>query len=199
MLGLALETRDDTTQGHTRRVVELSEALGRHLRLSAAQLESLRQGTYLHDLGKLQIPDQVLLKSGALTPEEEVLMQRHVLLGARLAEHFPNVLPGAREVIAFHHERWNGEGYPQGVSAQAIPLLARIFAVADVYDALTSARPYKPAWSREAALEEIALQRGQQFDPAVVDAFLDLHRQPPALPGHYVPDDAAHSAADPLS
>jgi len=197
MLGLALETRDDTTQGHTRRVVKLSEALGRHLQLDAAQLQSLRQGAYLHDLGKLQIPDRVLLKSGALTSEEEKLMQRHVLLGARLAEHFPNVLPGAREVIAFHHERWNGGGYPQGVSAQSIPLLARIFAVADVYDALTSTRPYKSAWSREAALEEIARQRGEQFDPAVVDAFLDLHRHTGVPDSAPLPDDPAHTAAEP--
>ncbi|WP_161880886.1 diguanylate cyclase [Deinococcus alpinitundrae] len=197
MLGLALETRDDTTQGHTRRVVKLSEALGRHLQLDAAQLQSLRQGAYLHDLGKLQIPDRVLLKSGTLTPEEERLMQRHVLLGARLAEHFPNVLPGAREVIGFHHERWNGGGYPQGVSAQAIPLLARIFAVADVYDALTSARPYKSAWSHEAALEEIARQRGEQFDPAVVDAFLDLHRPTSAALPDPALDDPAHITAEP--
>lgn len=186
MLGLALETRDGATQGHTRRVVELSSALGQHLSLSAGQLGALRQGAYLHDLGKLQIADRILLKSGSFDAEEEALMQRHVELGTQLAEHFPNVLQEACEVIEFHHERWNGTGYPGGVSGEEIPLLARIFAVADVYDALVSERPYKEEWTPEAAIGEIVAQRGEQFDPRVVDAFVELMKNPQSRePSHW--------------
>ncbi|AZI44697.1 diguanylate cyclase (plasmid) [Deinococcus psychrotolerans] len=192
MLGLALETRDGATQGHTRRVVELSSALGQHLALSDEQLGALRQGAYLHDLGKLQVADRVLLKSGPFDAEEEALMQRHVELGTQLAEHFPNVSPDACKIIEFHHERWDGAGYPRGVSGKDIPLLARIFAVADVYDALVSERPYKAEWTPEAAIWEIVAQRGVQFDPEVVDAFVELMDDPHSRePSHWAAPDTA--------
>ncbi|MFC3834256.1 HD domain-containing phosphohydrolase [Deinococcus rufus] len=173
-LGVALEARDMETQGHTQRVIDLSAALGAALQLDAAELQLLRQGAALHDLGKLMIPDGILLKAGPLTPEERAAMQTHAAHGAALAAQLPELSPGVLEIIHSHHERWDGRGYPCGLRGEDIPLLARIFSVCDVYDALTSDRPYKRAWSAEDARCEIAAQAGAQFDPAVVAAFLAL-------------------------
>lgn len=174
-LGVALEARDMETQGHTRRVVDLATDLGRALNLGAGDLHMLRQGAALHDLGKLLIPDRILLKAGPLTPDEWATMQTHAALGADLAAQLTDLMPAVLDVIRSHHERWDGRGYPQGLRGDAIPLLARIFSVCDVFDALTSARPYKDAWSSEVALAEVAAQAGRQFDPQVVRAFLTLH------------------------
>ncbi|MDB5044578.1 MAG: diguanylate cyclase [Deinococcus sp.] len=171
VLGLAMETRGGEAQGHTRRVVELATALGHWLNLNAQQVAALRQGAYLHDLGKLQIPDEVLLKPGRLDAAEQTVMQTHTSLGVTLAAHFPGVLPGTLDIVRSHHEHWNGQGYPSGLYGEDIPLLARIFAVADFYDALISVRPHRGAWTEQAALLELKKQRGQQLDPAVVDAF----------------------------
>ncbi|UQN06247.1 HD domain-containing phosphohydrolase [Deinococcus sp. QL22] len=171
VLGLAMETRGGEATGHTRRVVELATALGRWLNLSAQHIAALRQGAYLHDLGKLQIPDEVLLKPGSLNAAEQNIMHTHTLLGAELAAHFPGVLPGTLDIVRSHHEHWNGGGYPAGLARTDIPLLARIFAVADCYDALISVRPHRGAWTEQAALLELKNQRGQQLDPEVVDAF----------------------------
>ncbi|MFB9992104.1 HD domain-containing phosphohydrolase [Deinococcus oregonensis] len=171
VLGLSMETRGGEPQGHTRRVVELATTLGHWLNLSAQHIAALRQGAYLHDLGKLQIPDEVLLKPGPLDPTELAVMQTHTVLGAELAAYFPGVLAGTLDIVHSHHEHWNGGGYPMGLSGYDIPLLARIFAVADCYDALISVRPYRGAWTEQAALLELKKQRGQQLDPDVVDAF----------------------------
>ncbi|WP_197474632.1 diguanylate cyclase [Deinococcus puniceus] len=171
VLGLAMETRGGEAKGHTRRVVELATALGRWLNLSAQNIAALRQGAYLHDLGKLQLPDAVLLKPGPLDAAEQDVMHTHTRLGAELAAHFPGVLPGTLDIVRSHHEHWNGGGYPAGLAGTDIPLLARIFAVADCYDALISVRPYRGAWTEQAALLELKKQRGQQLDPDVVDAF----------------------------
>lgn len=171
VLGLAMETRGGEPQGHTRRVVELATALGQWLNLSAQQGAALRQGAYLHDLGKLQIPDHILLKPGPLSAAEQEVMHTHTALGAELAAHFPGVLPGTLDIVRFHHEHWNGGGYPAGLAGADIPLLARIFAVADCYDALISVRPQRGAWTEQAAVLELKTQRGQQLDPEVVDAF----------------------------
>ncbi|WP_197050728.1 HD domain-containing phosphohydrolase [Deinococcus sp. YIM 77859] len=176
-LGLALEARDFETRGHTTRVVQLAAALGAALGLSPAQQRALRDGAYLHDLGKVQVPDAVLLKPGPLTPQEWALMQQHAVAGEAIARHIPGLSPEALGVVRHHHERWDGLGYPDGLAGEAIPLLARIFAVCDVFDALTSARPYKPAWSWEAALQEIGAQAGRHFDPQVVRVFFRLLRQ----------------------
>ncbi len=170
-LGVALEARDLETRGHTERVVEMATQLGRQIQLSARALDDLRQGAYLHDIGKLSIPDRILLKPGALDAEEWTLMQSHVRQGVAIAQRIPNLAPGAIDVIRCHHERWDGQGYPAGLRGEAIPLAARIFAVCDVYDALTSVRPYKEAWTSEAARAEILSQRSRQFCPRVVDAF----------------------------
>jgi diguanylate cyclase (GGDEF)-like protein len=174
-LGIALEARDMETQGHTKRVIELSQALGKQLGLDAPILETLMQGAALHDLGKLLVPDHILLKPGKLEPEEWAVMKTHAELGETLAEGLTELMPGVLSVIRSHHERWDGKGYPDGRSGQEIPLLARIFSVCDVYDALTSLRPYKAAWSRTEALQEIRSQAGFQFDPQVVQVFLALH------------------------
>ncbi|UQN09199.1 HD domain-containing phosphohydrolase [Deinococcus sp. QL22] len=171
-LGLSLELRDFETAGHTERVVRLALLVGEALGLSAEQLEDLRVGAYLHDIGKLAIPDAILLKPGSLDAEEWKLMQRHAVIGDELMRQIPTVAAGARSVIRHHHERWDGTGYPDRMAGSAIPLAARIFSVADVYDALTSVRPYKQAWTVEAALDELRQQAGRQFDPEVIKAAL---------------------------
>ncbi|WP_019586802.1 HD-GYP domain-containing protein [Deinococcus apachensis] len=173
-LGMALEGRDLETSGHTERVVRLARALGRALHLPPEDLDALSQGAYLHDLGKLTVPDAILHKPGKLTPEEFAEMQTHAERGHRLALRLPHLAPGALTVILHHHERWDGTGYPHGLRGEGIPPLARIFAVADVYDALVSERPYKPAWTPQAAAAEILAGAGRHFDPCVVRAFAGL-------------------------
>ncbi|WP_221090873.1 HD-GYP domain-containing protein [Deinococcus aquaedulcis] len=177
-LGIALEARDLETSGHTLRVTQRSLAIGAALGLDAELLDALRHGASLHDLGKLTIPDAVLLKPGRLDAEEWALMQTHAQNGYEIASRMPTLPPEALNVIRHHHERWDGSGYPLGLSGEAIPLLARIFAVCDVYDALTHARPYKPAWSAQAALAELRAQRGRHFDPQLVDLFVALFAEP---------------------
>jgi diguanylate cyclase (GGDEF)-like protein len=176
-LGAALEARDLETGGHTRRVVEHATLLGETLNLPDDILNDLRQGAYLHDIGKLVIPDAILLKPGKLTPEEWEVMKSHASEGAKIARTIPTLTWGAVDVIRHHHERWDGTGYPDALSEEDIPLPARIFAVCDVYDALTSDRPYKQAWPEAEARTEIARQAGKQFDPEVVQAFLAVTGQ----------------------
>lgn len=174
IVGLTLEYRDFETKGHTDRVTKLALSVGESLELDDAQIRDLRWGSYLHDTGKIAIPDQILLKPGKLTPEEFTRMKEHVLVGEemlRKLDFLPDTVLG---VVRNHHERWDGGGYPDGLHADTIPLLARIFTVVDVYDALTSKRPYKPAWTSEDALTEIRDNQGTQFDPSVVDAFLTI-------------------------
>lgn len=178
-LGLALEARDLETSGHTQRVAALSVRLAGHLGLSPAQTRELRHGAYLHDIGKLTIPDAILTKPGPLGAGEWAQMRTHADAGHAMALRMPALAPGALLVIRHHHERWDGTGYPDRLAGEAIPLLARIFAVCDVYDALISERPYKSAWTPEQALTELLAQRGRQFDAAVVDAFAELD---PAAP-----------------
>ncbi|BDP40501.1 hypothetical protein DAETH_04700 [Deinococcus aetherius] len=173
-LGTALEARDFETAGHTERVVKLARGLGQVLGLPPGELEALTEGAYLHDLGKLAVPDHILLKPGRLTPEEWTVMQSHATRGHALALRLPHLSPGALDVIHHHHERWDGSGYPHGLAGQAIPLAARVFAVCDVYDALTSERPYKGAWTPARARDEIGAQSGRHFDPRVAAAFLAL-------------------------
>ncbi|ADV65938.1 HD-GYP domain-containing protein [Deinococcus maricopensis] len=173
-LGLALELRDFETTGHTARVVSLAAQLGEALNLSDEERQTLRDGAYLHDIGKLAVPDTVLLKPGSLDANEWAVMQAHVTHGFTLSGYIPSLREGVRDVVRSHHERWDGTGYPDGLAGEAIPWLARIFAVCDVYDALTSERPYKRAWTPEAALAEIRAQAGRHFDPRVVEAFVTL-------------------------
>ncbi|WP_245544461.1 HD domain-containing phosphohydrolase [Oceanithermus profundus] len=169
----AVELRDQETAGHTQRVTELALKLGRELGLGPHELEDLRRGAILHDVGKLAIPDAILLKPGPLTPEEWAVMKRHPLHAYEWLRDIP-FLRRALKVPLYHHERWDGSGYPHGLAGEAIPFLARIFTVADVFDALTSDRPYRPAWPLEKALDYVRKETGRQFDPQVVEAFLRL-------------------------
>ncbi|WP_216324243.1 HD domain-containing phosphohydrolase [Deinococcus aestuarii] len=173
-LGLALEARDRETKGHTDRVTAWSARLGEALGLDRPALEALRLGAYLHDMGKLKVSDTVLLKPGPLDAAEWEAMRAHPQEGERFAAALGFIPAPALDLIRAHHERWDGSGYPHGLGHREIPLLARIFAVVDVYDALTSERPYKRAWTPGEALEELRTQAGRQFDPEVVAAFLRL-------------------------
>ncbi|HEY2571609.1 MAG TPA: HD domain-containing phosphohydrolase [Solirubrobacteraceae bacterium] len=174
-LAIAAEYRDDETYQHTERVGHVAAKLARGLGLPAGQVTLLRHAAPLHDVGKLAIPDCILLKPGRLTPEEFEVMQTHAELGARLlSSGSSRVLQTAAVIAATHHERWDGTGYPNGLSGEAIPLVGRIVAVADVFDALTHDRPYKVAWSLQRACAEIERSAGSQFDPRVVAAFVAL-------------------------
>jgi putative nucleotidyltransferase with HDIG domain len=170
-LGLALEARDRETQGHTDRVTRMALELAGHLQLSAEECQALRWGAYLHDIGKIAIADQILHKPGKLSDEELELMRTHVVVGHQFAHALGFLPPGALAVVAQHHERWDGAGYPQRLAGESIHRLARIFALCDVYDALISVRPYKPAWTVDAARAELRVQAGRHFDPLVVQAF----------------------------
>ena len=175
-LAFAAEYHDDETSQHTERVGD-GRRDRRPARLGAKQIRLLREAAPLHDVGKLAIPDSILLKPGKLTAQEYEVMKTHAALGARLlsGSHSP-VLQMATIIAASHHERWDGTGYPIGLAGEAIPLVGRVVAVADVFDALTHDRPYKSAWPVEQAIAEIKHAAGSQFDPRVVAAFLTIHR-----------------------
>jgi len=174
-LSIVADYRDDATGRHTRRVSALSGALARRLGIDEAEAETLRLASALHDIGKIGIPDDILLKPGPLLPEEAALMRTHTLIGARmLAGSRSRLLQVAETIAQGHHERWDGTGYPQGLSGEQIPLAARIVCLADFVDALGSDRPYRSAWDPANVREEVGHQRGRQFDPAVVDAYFAL-------------------------
>jgi putative two-component system response regulator len=174
-LALAAEYRDDLTGAHTRRVATTAAALARKLGLDGQTTRLVELAAPLHDIGKIGVPDAVLRKSGELDRDERAIMRRHTLIGARmLASSDSPVLKLAEEIALRHHERWDGAGYPEGLSSYQIPLAARIVAVADVFDALCCSRPYKPPWSIDKAVAEVAAGAGGQFDPDVVRAFEEL-------------------------
>ncbi len=174
-LAVAAEYRDDSTGEHTWRVGQYCAAIATRLGLPEDEVSMLGTAARLHDVGKIGIPDAILLKAGKLTPEEYGRMKTHAEIGARILSGGSTPLLQMAELIASaHHERWDGAGYPQRLAGAAIPLVARIVAVADVFDALTHVRPYKAAWSAEEALNEIASQAGAQFDPQVVQAALEV-------------------------
>ncbi|HEX6940827.1 MAG TPA: HD domain-containing phosphohydrolase [Longimicrobiales bacterium] len=176
-LGRAAEYRDDATGEHTRRVGELSGQIALQLELGPQEAELIRRAATLHDIGKIGIPDHILLKPGKLTPDEFEIMKTHTTIGARILSGSRSpMLQIAREIALTHHERWDGRGYA-GLVGAAIPLSGRIVAVADTFDALTHKRPYKAAWPRERAIAVIDRERGRQFDAEVVDAFLRVMRR----------------------
>jgi response regulator RpfG family c-di-GMP phosphodiesterase len=171
-LALAAEYRDDNTHEHTQRVGELAARLARHLGHEDRTVWLIRQVAPLHDLGKIAIPDTVLLKPGRLTREEFEVVKTHAVLGARvLAGGESDLLRAAERTVRSHHERWDGTGYPDALAATDIPLEGRLVHVADVFDVLVHERPYKESWTVEAAAEEIRRGAGTQFDPDVVRAF----------------------------
>ena len=174
-LAQAAELRDDETGDHTRRVGRLAAAIAEELGLPFEEVELIRRAAPLHDVGKIGVPDDLLLKPGRLAPEEMDRVREHTVLGARILASPGFALMRAAEQIALcHHERWDGEGYPRGLDGPRIPIAGRIVAVADVYDALTHDRPYKRAWPPDEAVAEISRQSGAQFDRDVVAAFLRL-------------------------
>lgn len=178
-LAAAAEFRDDDTGQHTRRVGALSAAIAQRLGMPPHELELLRAAAPLHDVGKIAIPDAVLMKPGSLTHDEFELMKTHTTAGWQMLDGSSFALMRmAAEIAHTHHERWDGTGYPTGLQGPEIPLTGRIVAVADVFDALTHTRPYKAAWSVPDALREMAGQRGRHFDPDVLDAFLEVQRGP---------------------
>ena len=176
-LGLVLEYRDYETAGHTDRVVALAEQFGRRMNLDGPDLDALRWGAYLHDTGKIAIPDDILLKPGKLDANEWTAMKRHSEIGHELLRHIPTLPSPTLDVVLHHHERWDGSGYPHGLAGEGIPFAARLFAFIDVYDALTDERPYKRAWSHEEALAEIQRTAGSHFDPVLAEVFLTLMTQ----------------------
>jgi len=176
-LAAALELRDDETGGHAQRVTALARELAHAVAPELAADPELRYGFLLHDIGKIGIPDAILLKPMQLTPAEKRQMEFHTTLGEQLISSVPHLQGVAREVIAFHHERWDGTGYPWGLAGEAIPLAARIFSVADAFDAISNDRPYQRASSVDAALEKIAANAGTQFDPGLTAAFVLLVQQ----------------------
>lgn len=186
-----VECRDVTTSGHANRTIRYVETLSNALRENdryAAQLtprtiQDFMRAAPLHDIGKVGINDAILNKPGKLTPEEYRIMQHHTVLGCRAIQRAidniqaPSFLDVVKDMALFHHERWDGAGYPHGLAGESIPLCARIMALADVYDALISLRPYKAPLPHEQAVPIIRRERGRQFDPAIVDVFLTLHEQ----------------------
>jgi len=169
----ALDLRDKETEGHTLRVTELTLQLARTLGVSEEQLVHIRRGALLHDIGKMGIPDSILLKPGALTEEEWVIMRKHPVYAYELL--FPiTYLRPAVDIPYCHHEKWDGSGYPRGLKEDQIPLAARIFAIIDVWDAVRSDRPYRPAWPEEKAIDYLRNQSGTHFDPKLLDTFLSI-------------------------
>lgn len=171
-LGMASEYRNNETGWHTMRMANFAVAIGRAGGLSERERELLYVAAPMHDVGKIGIADAILLKPDKLTPEEFEVMKQHTEIGARLLSGDDAMLVTARDIASSHHEHWDGSGYPRRLRHEEIPLFARICAVADVFDALTSPRPYKPAWEIEAAIEFIIAQSGKHFDPAIIEAFI---------------------------
>jgi putative nucleotidyltransferase with HDIG domain len=195
-LAAALEARDVETKGHSERVVAYCLGLGKQFGLSQRDLITLEHGALLHDIGKIGVPDAILLKRGALTEEEWLYMRRHVEYGAQILRGI-DFLDGARKIVAQHHERYDGSGYPGKMEGDLICLGARIFAVADAVDAITSNRPYRAARPFEEAADELIRCSGKHFDPSVVQAFLAVPmdtwreiRQLASEPGLVIKDNA---------
>jgi len=172
-LGDALDLKDRETEGHSRRVTAFTIAIARAMGLTADQIRVIARGAFLHDIGKMAIPDAILNKPGALTPDEVAIMREHSYHGYQIVRKIP-FLQEASEIVYAHQERFDGTGYPRGLKGEQIPPGARMFAVADTLDAITSDRPYRPAQTLTAAREEIQRWAGRQFDPEVVKMFLSM-------------------------
>ncbi len=170
---LAMDLRDKETEGHTQRVMQMTVALARKIGLPEKDIQFIRRGALLHDIGKIGIPDAILLKPGFLTDEEFDEMKKHPLYAYKMLQSIDYLIP-ALDIPHLHHEKWDGSGYPHGLKGAAVPLPARIFAIVDVYDALTSDRPYRQAWSKAAALEHIRQESGKHFDPDLVNLFMEF-------------------------
>jgi putative nucleotidyltransferase with HDIG domain len=169
----ALDLRDKETEGHSLRVTEMTVQLARAAGMAEEALVHVRRGALLHDIGKMGIPDAILLKPGRLDDQEWEIMRRHPTYGYELLAPIAFLRP-ALEIPYCHHEKWDGTGYPRGLRGEAIPLAARVFAVVDVWDALLSDRPYRPGWPLHKVLDHIRSGAGSHFDPRVVTSFLAM-------------------------
>ena len=169
----ALDLRDKETEGHTQRVTAMTLELAKAMGMNDTQLVQIRRGALLHDIGKMGVPDQILLKPDALTEEEWARMRMHPVYAYDMLSHIA-YLRDALDIPYCHHEKWDGSGYPRGLKGGQIPIAARIFAVVDVYDALTSDRPYRAAWSTEKVIEHIKSLSGSHFDPRATGEFLKM-------------------------
>jgi len=172
-LGDALDLKDAETEGHSKRVTAFTIAIARAMGLPQDRVRVIARGAFLHDVGKMAIPDAILRKPGRLSPEEQAIMQQHALLGYQMLRKIP-FLHEAADIVYSHQERFDGSGYPRGLKAEQIPLGARIFAIADTFDAMTSDRPYRAAQSISSGRREIQRHAGQQFDPEIVAVFLSI-------------------------
>ncbi len=173
----ALDQRTNEAKGHTKRVTDLTVRMAREMGVSEADLVNVRRGAMLHDVGNMSVPDRILLKPGALTDEEVKIMRRHPNYAYELLSPM-TYLREAIDIPYCHHEKWDGTGYPRGLQGEEIPLGARIFAVADVWDALRSDRPFRPAWPADRAKLYIREQAYTHFDPKVVEVFVTLNLAP---------------------
>ncbi len=181
----AIDLRDKETEGHSQRVMEMTLRLARRLGVGAAEMAHIRRGALLHDIGKLGIPDSILLKPGPLTEAEWEIMRQHPRYAYEWLQPIAYLRP-ALDIPYCHHEQWDGSGYPRGLQAEAIPVAARIFSIVDVWDALRSDRPYRRAWPEELARAHIHALSGKQFDPVVVDAFESMLAEGQADGGVYL-------------
>lgn len=170
-LASRVEAKDPFTNAHTHRVAESAWRVGTRMHLPAPELDALYLGGYIHDIGKIGVPLDILLKPGALDEDERSTMEVHPVLGAKIVVHLTCL--EAQTVVLHHHERYDGSGYPDGLAGERIPLLARIVAVCDAYDAMTNDRPYRTRQSREQAAAALRLGAGRQWDPAIVRVFLE--------------------------
>lgn len=194
-LVIATEARDRYTAGHSYRVAITAVRLGQELGLSPTELRALAVGGLIHDVGKIEVPDHILNKPGPLTPEERATIQRHPDSGYRMCRNL-GFMEQELAIIRHHHERWDGTGYPDGLAGEAIPRLARVVAIADVYDALTSERSYRPALSHEEAVRMIASEAGRAFDPTIVQVWLRLVDAGPVVESAKMPPWSSMAAAD---
>ncbi len=189
-LGRAAEYRDNETGLHIIRMSEMSALLGRAAGMDTTHTEILLNASPMHDIGKIGIPDHILLKPGKFEPVEWEVMKTHTTIGADiLSGDDSDILLMAREIALTHHEKWDGSGYPYGLSQEAIPLVGRIVALADVFDALTSTRPYKKAWTTEASVEYIQANSGKHFDPDLVKTFMEILPAITAIKTRYAEPD----------
>ncbi len=173
MLANAAEAKDDVTGGHVQRIAVMTEQVSLAMGLSNLDAEDIGFFSIMHDVGKIRIPDHILLKKGKLTPEEWLIMKTHTIAGEKIMGE-SKFYSLARQIARSHHERWDGGGYPDGLAGEKIPLAARIVSVVDVYDALINDRPYKKAWSKAAAVAELQLLAGDAFDSKIVTAFVSI-------------------------
>jgi putative nucleotidyltransferase with HDIG domain len=174
----ALEARDQYTAGHSRRVMEYSKSIGQRLRLDKQDIEDLKKSALLHDIGKIGIPDTILKKQGKLTDEEYAIIKSHPETGAVILKNiksFKHLVPA----VFHHHEQYDGEGYPNGIKGKEIPMYARIIAITDTFDAMTSSRSYRNALSFRTALSELERRKGTQFDPEIADIFIEILQESP--------------------